>query len=88
MVLSLVGMMGMNVSAANGRELEDINKDVNIARYNVNLNANGRIEYDKETDGKKEVFYDYLDYTKLAASLNTVDKNESALNAEYTRLYG
>ena len=87
MVLSLVGMMGMNVSAANGRELSDINKDVNVSRYNLNLNANGRIEYDKNLDGNKEVFYDYLDYQKLAESLETINENEKELQKEYQRLY-
>ncbi len=87
MVLSLVGMMGMSVSAAGGRELEDINNDVNVKKYDLKLNANGSIEYDRDLDKKKEVYYDYLDYQKLAESLSTVDKNEQELDKEYSRLY-
>ena len=78
MALSLMGMVSMSVSAAGGRELSDINNDVNVSHYGLNLNANGRIEYDKNLDGN---------YQKLAESIRTVDRNEQELDKEYNRLY-
>lgn len=85
--MSIASMVSLPVSAANGRELNEINSTVNVGQFQVNLNANGKIEYDKEEDGKKEVYYDFMDYQKLSQSLNTIDKNETELKKEYTRLY-
>ena len=58
-----------------------------VGGSSVSLNANERIEYDAQKDGKKEVFYDFLDYQKLAESIKTVEKNEHELDTEYNRLY-
>lgn len=87
MMASLMGMMSMSVSAAGERELYEINKDVSITEYGVNLNAAGRIQYDENKDGNKDVYYDFKDYQKLGKSLATVDANEQELKTEYTRLY-
>ncbi len=84
MAVSLFGMVSMPVNAT---ELNEIKSSVTVGQYQVNLNANGRIEYDKNEDGNKEVFYDFMDYQKLGQSLSTIDKNETELKNEYTRLY-
>ncbi len=87
MALSLIGMVSMSVSAAGETELDQINRNISISEFVANLNANGKIKYDREEDGKPEVYYDFKDYQVLGDSLNTINKNEQALSEEYTRLY-